>query len=468
MVLRPFAFQSYQSRSAPFINQRLVNLYWENAPDQTAKSPGVLFRRPGLKTFSEVGLGPIRGVHTMRGVPFVVSKNRAFRIEEDGTAVQLGGDEISGLDRIDSADNGKQVAIAAGSAGYIIEDDVVTQITDPNFRAVSSVEYMDAVFIWTVQDSGQIFVSPQFEGLGPYDPLDFATAEFDPDILLKAFRDHDDLFLFGADTIEPWFGSGARDFPFAPNPGAVMETGLLARDSVRKIDNSIIWLGSDERGGRTVWRANGYTPVAISTHALEAKWNEVGNPERAYALTLRTEGHAFYVLTFPDFGTFVYDTITGLWCEWENAGFPDLNLIGFSSAFGKRLTADRRGNRLFEISTTFEDDAGDAIVWEAISPPIRTQNNAYAKHTFFRIDVEAGVTDSDDLPARVYLSWADEDAIRFGPRKLLSSGRQGEGRRRAFMRRLGYARSRVYKISGSDPIPLSIIGMYLDVTPGRW
>jgi len=471
MPIQPISWQSYQSRSLPYSAQRLVNLYFETAPASGGtKSSGVLFRRPGVKTFAQVGTGPIRGIHVMNGVPHIVSGKEVWTLAQDGTATQLPGDSVIGIQPVIMADNGSQVAIAAGGAGFIAFDGEVTRITDVGFRTVSSVDYQDAVFIWTETDTGRFFISPPFEGRGPYDPLDSATAEFAPDRVLRVFSDHDDLFLMGTDTVEPWFGSGAQDFPFAPNPGTVMEVGILAPRSVRKIDNSIMWLGSDERGGITVWRANGYSPQRVSTHALERFWETVVEIASAYAFTFRIEGHAFYVLTMPDFGTFVYDASTGLWSEWQTEGRPDWVALGFARAFGRKLTGNRLGNEIFDISLDHFSDDGAEIVWSATTPPVATENNAFARHSFVRVDLGAGVglTTGQGEDPQIWLEWADEDGEQFGPKKLLAMGARGKGRTRAFRRRLGRARSRTYRVSGSDPVPLSLIGAYVNIDGGRW
>lgn len=462
----PFAFQSYQSRSLPFSAQRLINLYWENGP-QAGKTQGILFKRPGQSTFATIGDGPIRGIHTMKGTPFVVSGQEIYTVDSSGTGTLLG--TVAGTDLVDMDNNGTQVAIVADNKGYIATTSTVQAITDADFRTPTSVVYQDSYFIWTEADSARFFISAAFDGLA-YDALDFATAEYGPDNLVKVFSDHDDLLNFGMDTIEPWFANGSVDFPFSQQPGTAMEVGLLARDTVQKIDNSIFWLGSDRRGGRTVWRAAGYTPQRVSTHALESKWDTISNPENAYAFTFRMEGHAFYVLTFPDVGTYVYDASTGLWSEWQTFGKEDWSAVGFSNAYGKRIIGDRRSNKLYEIDPSFLDDAGDVLRWEATSPPVPSENNELIRHNFIRIDIEPGVglESGQGSDPQIWLEWSDEDGARFSNKHLLSIGKSGETKKRVYKRRLGLARSRIYRISGSDPVKTAILGGYLDVTGGRW
>ena len=478
MPIYPVAFQSYESKSLSFSAQRLVNLYWESAPDDSTKSQGVLFRRPGQKLFSQptidLGSGPVspgtvRGAHVLGATPYYFIGVKVFIINPNGTFVECTGDDIIGADIIDTADNGLQIAVASGGAGYIVEGTTVTRITDEGFNPVSSVTFQDQYFIWSESDSGRIFISPLLQGLGPYG-FDFATAELAPDNLVKVFSDKDDLFLMGVNTIEPWFGSGDVDFPFDANPGAAIEYGLVARDTVKKLDNTLMWMGSDQRGGLTVYRMGGYSPQRVSTHALEAQWEKAENIDMSFAFTFRMEGHNFYVLTIPDFGTYVYDGATNLWCEWQTKGRKDWNAIGLVYAYGRLLVGDRRTNEIFELSPSFYKDDDAAIEWEATSPPVHTPNNAIARHNFLRVDVGAGVglTTGQGSNPEFFLQWSDEDGQRFGPKKVMNMGKRGETTTRAYKRNLGKSRSRIYRISGSDPVPLSIIGAYLEIENGRW
>ena len=467
MTILPVAFESYQSRSRPFSAQRLINLYWETAPEM-GKSQGILYKRPGESLFTTAGDGLIRGAHEMAGEYYVISGEEAFKVNEDGSTTFLG--TVPGTDFVDMDDNGTEIAVVAGTDGYILTSSTATKITDGGFRFVSSVIYQDSFFIWTVADTGRFFISPSFAGLGPYDPLDVATAEFAPDNLVKVFSDHDDLLNFGIDTVEPWFNTGATDFPFGQNPGTSMEVGLLARNTVKKLDNTVFWFGSDQRGGRTVWRARGYTPTRVSTHALEAQWDQFLTPEDAYAFTFRMEGHAFYVLTFPGKATFVYDASTNRWCEWQTFGCPDWSAIGFANVYGKRLVCDRRSNKVLSIDVDNLDDSGNIIRWEATSPPVASPDNEWLRHDFLRIDIESGVglTTGQGSDPQIFLEWADEDGTRFGNKHLLDIGKIGDTQKRVYRRRLGKARNRTYRISGSDPVKIAILGAYLKVQQGRW
>jgi len=108
---------------------------------------------------------------------------------------------------------------------------------------------------------------------------------------------------------------------FAPIQGVAIEVGCSAPHSVVKLDNTIFWLGSNDRGG-VVYRADGYSPLRVSTHAVEWQIQQYADISDAVAYAYQQEGHAFYVLNFPSAcTTWVYDVATGAW--HERASFRD-------------------------------------------------------------------------------------------------------------------------------------------------
>jgi hypothetical protein len=245
----------------------------------------------------------------------------------------------------------------------------------------------------------------------------------------------------------------------------------VARDTVTKLDNSIFWLGNaGERGGLTVWRASGYTPVRISTHALEKKWEDVGDASLSTAFSFRLEGHDLYVMTVPGAGTFIYDASTNFWCEWEERNEDDFNAIGFTDSFNKKIIGSAADGKLHSLSVDTYTDEGDLVLRRAVSPPLATDNNEFARHNFVRIDLETGVglTTGQGNDPVIQIRWSNEDGERFGNWHDMSMGKIGETKRRAYIRRLGVARSRIYEIRISDPVKTAILGAYVDMTKGLW
>ena len=267
----PILGSSYVARSINAADNRMVNLYPEATPDggQTA---AFLTRCPGLELLQTVGNGPIRALwaHQTNGSDFyVVSGNEVYKLSSmTGVPRFLGS--VTGTGPVSIADNGTQIFFACNPDSYIYNEvtDVFQQITDPDFPGAVTVGYLDGYFVFNEPNSQKVWVTQLLDGLS-VDPLDFASTEGSPDGLVAINVDHREAWMFGTDSIEVWYDAGLADFPLTRIQGAFNEIGCVAAFSVAKLDNGLFWLGTDARGQGIVYRANGYTGVRISTHAIE-------------------------------------------------------------------------------------------------------------------------------------------------------------------------------------------------------
>lgn len=392
---QPLTLQSYQSRSLPFSNQRLVNVYAEEGP-QGAKSQVLLVGTPGTVNFATVGgVGPIRGMEVMGDVLYVVSGTSLFSVSSVGAPSNLGN--VGGTGPVTMANNGFQLCVVSNRNGFIynVNTGTFAQITDSDFGNADSVTFIDGYFVFN--NGSRIFHSDLEDGTA-YDPLAFANADYDPDTALRVFRNRSDLWVFGPNSTQFYRNVGTSPFAFAPIQGAVLETGLLSRDAVAIQSNTLYWFGVDARGGRKVYRAQGYLPVRVSTHALERQWEQYDSPDDAIMFSYTQEGHDFVVLTLPDFGTYVFDATTGLWHERQSFGVDFWRMQTFAHIYNRRLVGDTRSGRIFELDLDANTDADpitaeDARIERIINTQtIFTPNNTFLRHNRLRIDFDTGGT----------------------------------------------------------------------------
>jgi hypothetical protein len=323
----PILGASYVARSINAADNRMVNLFPEMTPDN-GQTAAFLNRAPGLNFLQAVGTGPIRALWVSQnsgGYFYVVSANEVYKLTGlTATPTLLG--TVTGTGPVSIADNGTQIFFACNPDGFIYNEttNVFAQITDPDFAGAVTVAYLDGYFVFNQPDSQIIWVSQLLNGQS-VDPLDFASAEGSPDGVVGLIADHRELWVFGTDSVEVWYDSGAADFPLTRIQGAFNEIGCASAYTIARMDNGLFWLGKDARGQGIVYRANGYTGQRISTHAIEYAIAQYGNISDAIAYTYQQEGHAFYVLTFPSGNaTWVYDVATQAWHEragWDNGEF---------------------------------------------------------------------------------------------------------------------------------------------------
>ena len=391
----PILGSAYVARSVNAADNRCVNLFPEVIPDG-GQTGGFLNRAPGLNLLATVGTGPIRGLWTFNGVGYVVSGTQLYSLTTAYVATLLG--TVVGTGPVSMSDNGTQLFIAANGPGYIYNSitAVFAQITDPDFAGAAIVGYLDGYFVFTQPDSQIFWVTQLLDG-SSVDPLDFASAEGSPDGLVSMIVDHAQIWLFGTNSVEVWYDSGAADFPMTRIQGAFNEIGCAAAFSVAKLDNGIFWLGADARGQGIVYRANGYTGTRVSTHAIEYAIAQYGDISDAIAYTYQQEGHAFYVLTFPTGNaTWVYDVSTQAW--HERAGFDNGLFMRHRSncqmAFNSQIVlGDYENGNIYAFDLDVYADNGDIQRWLRSWRALPTgQNNLKrtAHHTL-QLNAEAGV-----------------------------------------------------------------------------
>ena len=371
------------------------------------------------------------------------------------------------------ADNGTQLFIAANPQGYIYnaQTDVFQQITDPDFPGAVTVGYIDGYFVFNEPNSQKIWVTQLLDGTS-VDPLDFASAEGNPDDVVAVFVDHREVWVFGDNSTEVWYDAGLTDFPLTRIQGAFNELGCAAPYSIAKMDNQIYWLGKDARGQGIVFRAAGYIGQRISTHAIEWQMQEYANLEDAVGYTYQQDGHSFYVLNFPTANTtWVFDVATGAWHERASFANGQFNRHrGNSQMFfnSTNVIGDYQNGKIYAFDLNEYSDAGQPQKWLRSWRALPTGANNLARtiqHSM-QLDCETGVglvTGQGDNP-QVMLRWSDDGGHTWSNEHWKSMGRIGRSGYRTIWRRLGATlkiRDRVYEISGTDPVRIYIMGAEL-------
>jgi hypothetical protein len=379
-----------QSRAAS--SARLVNLYPEKSPDGTI----TLYGTPGLSLFTTAGNGPIRGITVAGSKAYVVSGATVYSVNTSGVCTSLGSISTS-TGMVSMASNGIEIQITDGTVkGYVITlaTDTLAAISDPDFPGGVTNGFLDGFTLFNEPNTGKLWATSIYAA-GVIDPLDFATAEGAPDDLVAILVDHREIWLFGERTVEVWYNSGAAEFPFERINGAFIENGCDAAFSAAKMDNTVFWLGSDDKGAGIVWRADGYTPRRISTHEIENRIAGYATTSDAVAWTFQLGGHAFYVLTFPTGNeTWAFDVSTETWHQW--AYFDGNDFVrhrGSCHAFfaGKHIVGDHSTGALYELDADVYEDNGDTIARELISSHVRSGGRAFYSELEVRMETGVGL-----------------------------------------------------------------------------
>lgn len=470
-----FIGPSYKLNSVNVDCQRCINLYPELDEIGTGKEKEVaaLVPTPGLGLLANIGAGPIRcSYRATNGILYIVSKDKLYSVNSAWSSTLLGSlSTTSG--QVSISDNGLQLILVDGPYGYFYDFTTLAynQITDPAFPGATQVTFQDGYFIFIKPNSGQFFIS----GLNAvtFDALDIASSEGSPDNIVATVSDHRDLWMFNEQTVEVFYDSGAALFPFERVQGAYIEVGCAAAFSVAKMNNTVIWLGKDERGTGIVYMAAGYQPTRISTHAVEQAIQKYGDISDAVAYTYQENGHYFYVLNFTNANTsWVFDSSTKLWHEriYYNQGAPERHRANSHAfAYSTHVVGDYQNGNLYQLSTDFKDDNGNALIRKRAAPHI-TDGLTRLSHHSFQLDIETG-TGLDGIgqgtDPQAMLRWSDDGGHTWSNEKWVSIGKIGQTKARAIWRRLGMSRDRVYEVSVSDPVKVTFIGAELNIEKAR-
>lgn len=450
----PFGSQSQETRTREHSPERLINCYYERAMSRTAKSPSAVYQRGGLVQAASGLNGACRGVYRFKGEPYFVMGTKLYHLDSDEAATAVG--DIPGHLPTTGDATETELAICSEPNGFVYDGDRLTQITSADFpTTVKTCAVADGYAVWSTGSFGQWSISRNRD-LTKYEGLDFASAERRADGLVRVFWNHGELLLFGERTLEVYQNVGALDFPFQRVNNVVPERGCIAPYSVTNIDNSVCWVGND----RIVYRLNEYTPMRISTHAVETWLKGLGQSQIAAleAFSYDWFGHKFYGLQSPA-RTFVYDAATGFWHEYET--YQKKNWYGSYTveAHGNVYCGSRLSGEIFRIDPDTNTDNSLTMVREGITPTLH-QFPARISVAQLELDVDTGNTALGDTEAQIMLRASTNAGRTWFPTawRTRGLGAQGEYAKRVRFMRWGQGQEFVWNWRVTDDVKFTLLG----------
>jgi hypothetical protein len=450
-----------QSRSNNVTAQKRVNMYLETVIDGE-KQRTVAYRTPGLRLIMALG-SPVRGWYAVNDVFYVVTGNTLYKVSTI-YAVTVIGTLNTSTGPVSISTNPLELIIVDSTSGYTYNYGTLTfaEITDVGFLGGDTVTFLNSFFIVNNPDSGRFEKSASYDGTS-WDATEVATAESAPDNLVAVVADHGELILLGESTTEIWAGVDAVDFPFQ-KAGSAIEWGCAARESVRKYDNSLVWLARNRMGSAQIIRLDGYTPNRISTYDLESIINGYSNAvlSAATAFSYMYNGHPFYQINFSE-SSWLYDGSNGVWSQVKGYGI-NRHRANYGLVFNSvLLVSDYENGNIYTLDQSTYDDNGQPLIAELQSQHVFNGGDRISFSKLW-VDVETGVglaTGQGEHPQMILQVYKDKGHIPLNNR-YASMGEIGEYKSRVIFTRLGQARDWVFNISVSDPVKVAIMGAYVE------
>lgn len=444
---------AYKLDLVPLAAQTCVNLFLEPNESQEGDPAGFI-GTPGLLRKATLSGGAHRAAHVAGGYEWRVVGANVYRIASDYTATLIGTlPNSTGAVRM--ADNGLQLGIAHPGGWHVVTLATSVMAAAPDSPTMSDITFIDNYGVGA--NANGTYSWSNLADFSQVGALSFASAEGHPDKIVRTLMDHRELLLFGTNSIEVVATNGDPELPFTRT--RFIEQGIIGPGTAAKEDNSVFFVGRNDRGQGVVYRLAGDTPQRISTLAIEQAIAR-GDIENATAYTYQQGGHHFYVLCLSD-QTWAFDINTGLWHQraYLDPLTGELHAHrGVAHAFfnGRHTLGDREDGRLYELDPdTFTDD-GDPILRERTWRETPDENRQLIIN---RAELIAdmgigldGAASADGLDPQAWLSWSYDEARTWSSELQRSLGKIGEYRRRAVWWRLGASRRRDWRLRSTAPV----------------
>lgn len=438
---------------------RLVNAYFEADPTNVRDQVSMI-GRPGLLPFATLAGPSVAGMIRREDEGdslLCVSGTSAYAVSTAG-AVTAAGTGLAGTGRVRIATDGANVMIVRAGVLYLQTGTTVSAVEMPD-----DIQVMDVVFLagrfWiaTALDGRVYFTVP---GETTVDALSYFSAESAPDPLVGLAVSGDELVLLGRSSVEYWTPVADPDLPATRVLGRASKVGCASVHSIA-LGDLAAWVGDDNQ----IYRSGDALPVPIG----DAGMVEIVRRARPAldatdpAKTLggwmfSADGHTFYVLDVPGFGSHAFDFTTSQWCE-----FASIDRALFNASCGAKLSEGR-----WVVGGTFDgklrvfapdalNDDGDPLVrvYPALLP---IRETARCDNVILECSVGGASLDYPVDNPKAGLRFSRDDGKTWSDWAYARLGLQGEYEQRPAFKGLGRMAppSQLFEIRVSDPIVFTL------------
>lgn len=451
----PVVDGSYADETRPFSQQETIN-YLPVPAEQAATYSNALLRQvPGLWSFASTENGPVRGMRNVEGRLMVVAGNHLYQINPNGTSTVKG--YVPGVQRVkmshNQITNGNQLAIPTGSSGYVYDTstDTFQQITSSSFPGAVTFDFIDQFLTFVSPNQREAGTSDLADALS-YNVLDRVQAEASPDKLIGQIVAHNQWWLLGERTIEPFYNTQQATGTFAPATGMMIERGVASPWCASLLDNTVFWLG--ENG--VVYRANGYTPLRISTHPIEQAIKAY-NISLAFSFIWEDKGHAVYYLCFPDGATFGYDVSSGKWHRRKSQDMARWRVNDLVFWNGAWYGGDYANGTIYRLDWTVNTEAGMPMERRRATGVLRNTSNRVTVNRF-RINIDTG-RGTDFSNAYMDVRYSKDGGYTWSDWRVLKIGKTGKFSQGIIATRFGMGDQFMFEFRTTSNAPANILSV---------
>jgi len=435
---------SYTNRgSSGSKDQRFINIFPETRKVEAIESTRIyLNKRPGLTLYKTIAVGTGRGLAWFRNKYYIAIDNKIYEDGATPTAVITLSNSTGkvGMMVANSASIGDYLFICDGIAGWIINSaGAVTAITDVDFPTphIPIPTFIDGYIILI---KGSDLYNSTVDTPTSWASGEYITAEMFPDPVVALCRQNNQIAALGSSSVEFFYdAANPSGSPLTRNEATAIQIGCAFPNTVYQNEQTFMFVGQSDSGGRAVWQVTGFQPKKISDEFIERILDAETSPSTCIGFGFRTMGHLFLLINLPTLNrTFLYDVEEKLWHEWStnvaNAHTVFQCNYMVDSGIGKITLLHNTNGSLYYLDPTVYTDNGTAILCEIVT-------NKYDMDTYKRKFMSCVLPIADRSPTGNYITmrWSDDDYQTWTSPKTItltddfpSFARLGSFRRRAF------------------------------------
>jgi hypothetical protein len=384
--------------------------------------------RPSLSLLTTIPTGPTRGIwfQSQGGttIIYVIGGTNLYTYN-NGTYTLIG--EIPGTSFCTFASTIYGIAIQSDGLLYLYDGETITNVPIPDDNKVSDVTSLDNYFIVGIENTSKFYwILP---GGTTINPLNFASAERNPDDIVTMISIGDELWSIGQSTVEIFTDSGDVTAPFIRTPQRVYTTGCIDKHSIVKtvyqypstvnqdaLLPCLIWVTPSKE----VVLAQG-TPRKISNESIE----ELLKASSTFtAWSFRTNRHDFYVLN-TDTVTVVYDLTSEAWYRWNSYQQTTWKALSGVQINDSTYCVDGTSGNIYSLSYSPVDLTSDYLICEVGGFVGNTTNGGIPCKSvtlFINYGYNSSYTNIDPV---IEMRWSDSGGASYSNYVQGSLGKKG-------------------------------------------
>ncbi len=394
---------------------KLVNCYLEKMQNGDIW----IYKRPGLAHSSQppAGAATGRGIFNWLGDIYSVFGNKLYK---NGAAISGTVDTTNGVYRFDQClgatpkmqlGNGVKAYNYDGSNGLVA-------ISDVNFPAafVKGWAYLDGTTY--IMTSAAAIQGSNINDPTTWNALNTITAQIDPDSGMALSKQLNYTIALKTWTTEVFYdAANATGSPLGTYPGARVNWGCAAADSVQNIEGALLWLATSRSSALTVVLMDQLKAIRVSTPPVERLLNGL-DLTTIYSWQYTCEGHRFYILTSVVSNlTLAYDLDEMAWYQWTDSNGNYVPIVASTfSATQIHYVQHESDGYIYTISPTQYTDQNATITVDVVTPNFDggTRRRKLMNYMGFVADQVTGSTlqirSSDDD----YQTWSNFRTVDLG------------------------------------------------------